>query len=927
MKYRVKTACLYLLLLSLPVVFVSQTHNRQSDILKEASALSNEELYQEALDILRPSLEPLRQTPDSLYFKTVIAIANTWYGLEDYDSACVFLEKELRFLQAKGLGEHPETAFLYNNLAFQYAVPDLYLPAFNAYQEAIRIFEKNQVLGKRPAYAYKNVAQIYERWSNTSQAFNCYELALKVDTGGIYRAEVHSQIANHYHFRGDEQAVMRHFRLGMAEKYLDEEYKAHLNANCASAFVAIGAFKEASNMLLSAMRYYQQNRQFFQENVLTNLTALADIATRQNQPALAERYFRQAAVEAKTYYKFKNREVAKLFIETGIFYENRGQTSRALEFYQQALIQAFPDFNSSNIADNPVIEHVPLETQALRAATAKARALLKTASAKTPASLRLNAAHCFNLAFAVATRLRHSYGHDADKIAQSAALRADYQSATLNLWSLWNNTQDKAYLTRLFALIEQTKAQALADALQQQRALALTGIPDSLLSREAAYRLDAAEFEEQLVDATQSGDSAAILAAKNRAFQSQKTYDDFLLKLEQQFPKFREFTDADLPTDLALVSKALPDTAALLSWFDAGDRYLWLWLHRGQLSAGEVQRDTALDGQLSGFIGLLADLNQQQADPAAFLKQARTLGEKLLPLDISPVKTLVIVPDGLLSYLPFEVLLTAAPTQNSYAKAPYLLRSCAPVYVWSAKLLTSLPLAHLGEGLAHFAPFATASRDNLPLLSHSLADVPEQVSADQWAGSSANASAFLKQADQFRILHLSTHAHVGKSGEPGIEFSDRTLRQQEIYAQRLQADLVCLSACETGAGQFAGGEGVLSLARAFAYAGAQSLVASLWQVNDQTTATLFSAFYQNLRNGMSRSEALRNAKLAALDAPGATKAPFYWAAFTLNGADGEVALSERWLGLWCWMLGGVVLSMVLFWGWRGRRKVVEDKVN
>ena len=427
--------------------------------------------------------------------------------------------------------------------------------------------------------------------------------------------------------------------------------------------------------------------------------------------------------------------------------------------------------------------------------------------------------------------------------------------------------------------------------------------------------------------ATQSGDSAGIVAAKNRAFLSQKTYDDFLLKLEQQFPKFREFTDADLPTDFALVSKALPDTAALLSWFDTGDRYLWLWLHRGQLSAGEVLRDTALDGQLSGFIGLLADLNQQQADPAAFLSQARALGEKLLPLDVSPVKTLVIVPDGLLNYLPFEVLLTADPTQNSYAAAPYLLRSCAPVYLWSAKLLTVSPLARLGEGLAHFAPFAATSRNDLSLLPHSLADVPESVSADQWAGAAANSTVFLKQADQFRILHLSTHAHVGKSGEPGIEFFDRTLRQQEIYAQRLQASLVCLSACETGAGQFAGGEGVLSLARAFAYAGAQSLVASLWQVNDQATATLFTAFYQNLERGVSKSESLRQAKLAALDAQGTAKTPFYWAAFTLNGTDGNVALPMRWFGVWTWMLGAVVLSMVLFWGWRGRRKVVEDKVN
>lgn len=95
---------------------------------------------------------------------------------------------------------------------------------------------------------------------------------------------------------------------------------------------------------------------------------------------------------------------------------------------------------------------------------------------------------------------------------------------------------------------------------------------------------------------------------------------------------------------------------------------------------------------------------------------------------------------------------------------------------------------------------------------------------------------------------------------PGIELYDRRLTAPEIYAQRFHASLVSLSACETGKGHLAGGEGVLSLARAFAYAGAQSLV-SHWKVNERSTAELFSVFYKNVQQGIPKVEALRQSKL------------------------------------------------------------------
>jgi CHAT domain-containing protein len=141
------------------------------------------------------------------------------------------------------------------------------------------------------------------------------------------------------------------------------------------------------------------------------------------------------------------------------------------------------------------------------------------------------------------------------------------------------------------------------------------------------------------------------------------------------------------------------------------------------------------------------------------------------------------------------------------------------------------------------------------------------------------------------LLHLATHGEaseyeqrqaglwlaVGEDGEPGW------LSVDDVLGLRLQADLVTLSACQTGLGRVAKGEGVLGLSRAFLVAGAGTVMVSLWRVNDQSTATLMEAFYQGLLNRKQTApQALAAAKRRML-ASSETRAPFHWAPFVLSG--------------------------------------------
>jgi CHAT domain-containing protein len=173
------------------------------------------------------------------------------------------------------------------------------------------------------------------------------------------------------------------------------------------------------------------------------------------------------------------------------------------------------------------------------------------------------------------------------------------------------------------------------------------------------------------------------------------------------------------------------------------------------------------------------------------------------------------------------------------------------------------------------------------------------VSMDRYIGDEATKENFLKEAPDAVLLHLATHAEV-HDRDPMLSrlvFSPRSsdpyLYASEIYGLSLKADLVVLSACETGLGQWARGEGVMSLARAFMIAGCPQVVMSLWAVDDRSTAQLMTDFYRGIDSELPPHEALRQAKLKMLDGDNPVYAhPYYWAGWVPIGGAKAVELSR-----------------------------------
>jgi CHAT domain-containing protein len=281
--------------------------------------------------------------------------------------------------------------------------------------------------------------------------------------------------------------------------------------------------------------------------------------------------------------------------------------------------------------------------------------------------------------------------------------------------------------------------------------------------------------------------------------------------------------------------------------------------------------------------------------------------EKLSPLLVpsipSRVNELVILPTGRLSIIPFEVLFSkGASKQYSFSTLPYLIREYSIRYEFSAALILQKSKATTARTSSIFlcAP-VTFEKASLKTLPGSESEVHEI--AQLFSSKNLKSEVFVREhADEklvksgalknFSYLHFATHGIVDESNpelskiflHPSTGGDDGNLFSGEIYNLELNADLVTLSACQTGLGKILKGEGVIGLSRALIYAGSKNIMVSFWSVADQSTAILMKDFYRYLLTHPTNnfSHNLREAKLNLIKAD-KYAAPYYWAPFVLIG--------------------------------------------
>ncbi|MEP5611902.1 MAG: CHAT domain-containing tetratricopeptide repeat protein, partial [Cyclobacteriaceae bacterium] len=262
---------------------------------------------------------------------------------------------------------------------------------------------------------------------------------------------------------------------------------------------------------------------------------------------------------------------------------------------------------------------------------------------------------------------------------------------------------------------------------------------------------------------------------------------------------------------------------------------------------------------------------------------------------------LIIIPDGILNYLPFELL------THSASQEQFLLEKTNITYL----NYIAQPLRNTSGGrsrandMISYAPefYSQSTLASADVVRGDLAGLPGAIEEatlvkDLFKGESftkqqATETAFKKTSQEIGLIHLATHAIIDDAN-PNLSrlvfslendsLNDGYLHAYEISNLELEAQLVTLSACNTGFGKIKKGEGVMSLSRSFAYAGVPATIVSLWPASDKSTPELMKYFYQNLKDGQAKDVALNNARKQYLEtATGKARHPFYWGGFVLIG--------------------------------------------
>jgi CHAT domain-containing protein len=486
-------------------------------------------------------------------------------------------------------------------------------------------------------------------------------------------------------------------------------------------------------------------------------------------------------------------------------------------------------------------------------------------------------------------RLRRSIYQHNDKASLIEGYYPLYEEALNCIYNEWQKDHKASSLYAAFKIIEANHSSILKDhkQLQLSKSQQFRRNEDSLLTLRSTL------INSSLPE-TEKKDSLRALNVALRLINS--NYVKSTLNEQERAGQLLPSLQAALATH----------QTTYLSYF-MGEK----WLYTAVISADSLMLKRVSKSAIQGPMQATFDaLHRNKSRYMAFNARKasaqlyKELIEPYLPI-IKEGKELLISPSGLLTYIPTEILIDE--------EGDFMIKNHTIYYALSAQeWLRSLQkdsILHQQRILA-MAPFATLptntlanqasdSKDQLVLreglqrLPYSLEEVGE-VGKTFFIGEKATKDYFKKNASAFNIVHLATHARVNNTQPelshiifyPGLSDKSKLFAHEIATLSLPNAHIIALSACQTGNGQWRKGEGVMSLARAFAYAGASNILMTQWVAEDEVTAYIFKRFYMYVRQGIGKADALRQAKLDLIKDPAYKHMsinPTYWANIQLSG--------------------------------------------
>ncbi len=773
--------------------------------------------------------------------------------------------------------------------------------ALHNFEKAKNIIESTSTTNTRLlGDTYNNIAVALWSMGKSSQALQYHQVALQNREKLNEPLEVAASLNNIGLVYTSSQPDLA---IEYYEKAKEIYEKSKLQDKIATSYVNIGLaykFKKDNNEALSNLNKALDIRVALNGRNSTAVafvySSLASVFFNTEDFRFCIDYANKALAIYKSNYGQKHPEIAttynllgSAYFEEAIRLGGKDKFELAIGSYQKAILANLTDFSSLILYKIPPAEGYLNADIYLVSILQKALAYEAYHSQFSLKIIDLEQAYkLLILADKIIDKIRQFRTNEADKIALGNISSEVYEAAIrVSLQMAGVKWKPKAYKEKAFYFADKSKSAVLLEAIADANAQSFAGIPDELLAKEKEIKGEIAYLEQKLAKTTDTNDRKPLTA---ELLKWNQAYDAFKQKLESDYPDYFALKyNIKTPTLLELQA-TIKNGTTLISYF-IGYKNSRLYVFFITDTGFKVQ-DIALEEDFNKNI-----IGYRNAMYYKIDKTTKEIGLKLynqLALSKIPGGTgkLIIIPAGRISTIPLEALITKEDDPNSY-----LIQQYNVSYLYAASLMNKQTTAKNNGAVSLFAPvdFSGLGMSYLPGTEQEVEKISELFEQNKTKtklfikANASKAAVVSNQVAQSNIIHFATHGIVDEVHPERSQIclttqdgSEGSLFTGDIYNLKFEADLVVLSACETGLGKLSKGEGIIGLTRAIIYSGANNMVVSLWSVADNSTSQLMIDFYSNMLKGQGYSKALANAKRKMISNGNYGQA-YYWAPFVHIG--------------------------------------------
>lgn len=881
------------------------------------------------------------------YFYNNAALMSIRLG--EIDRGLDYYKKALKILEEALPESHPTLGIIYNNIGSIYSDRQEFDLAI---EYATRAREISQAAGDalNEMYSTFNLSSYYIILGQYDNGIPLLQLAYEM--GITNYGEDHINLASILDLLSEVHIQLGKIKEGQdnALKALEikQDYYGEQNVEVAQSYFTVANAFQRGNQVKEALPYAKRGLELRKsllvegnEEIGNSYHQVGEILQLMGQFEEAESNFKQA-LEIYKQRDYVGHWMLDTYGRLGDIHRIQNDLRGAIDYYKLGLRSVIAEGNSRDIPDLKEIRHAP-------------NLMLTLEGLATCHMIRFHADP-------------DAHAADLDSARDYGQLALDYELMHENLQEegayIWSNYSeslmgilvqiaydsyifdgDQRHIQMAWDVMSRMKYNALRKGLQSEEAIQFAGLPDSLLQKEKRFRNEIARLRK---DESYQDNEVQLSVAR-----LESDYQAFLLRLEKDFPDYYKLKYDRSTSSISELQDAIDDSTQVLQYLLGRDFFFIMSMTSDSMIFEQISYDN--EPYRQWIDSLMISLRSQNC--REFAKYSFRLSNLFFqPFILPGKKEFIVVPHDLLYALNFEYFLTDSVSAScSFQDLDFAIYHYNFRYIYlpeeilgehqledNGRILAIAPgfeNERPGSGTRSLEKDSIANeRSNLtrlPWAVKTAEQLKQQLSARLLVGENATEKNLRDLISDFGILHFGTHAEVNNedpmlsrlvlSHSTQESEEDDFLFTYEIYGLDLHASLVSLTACETGLGKLQNGEGMLSMARAFRYAGCPSVAMSLWKIDDQSSAEIMEGFYEKLDKDLKKDQALREAKLQFLSqSPAELSNPLFWAGMVLVGDNSPVEIKSPSSIFVPLVMGLIVLAVVLFFIFRKRRVLFQS---